>query len=233
MLSQARQRSMVDLRLFSKHPRAGSSTLPINEDHSRIAVGGRLQRLPIQMNSKRIEGLIIRRACEADLADIEDMVNDFVKGHPAEQHPRSRSGLREAYFGNAPVANIIVAVRDGRAIGMGQWTRIYEMFWSMYGGNVEWLYVRPEHRRSGVVVAIIAEICAEVRHAGGEFLYGGGGDDVERLYERVAIGGPTHACHLSAEAFQVFADLAGLGPREIVRRLPSSQLNRVQARSRS
>ena len=107
------------------------------------------------------------------------MVDDFVKGHPAEKHTRSRSALREAYFGSAPVANLIVAVRAGRVIGMGQWTRIYDMFWSMFGGNVEWLYVRPERRRSGVVLAIVAEICAEVRLAGGQFLHGGGGDDEE------------------------------------------------------
>lgn len=178
-------------------------------------------------------GLSVRLACEADIAEVEDMVNDFVKGHPAEKHMRSRPALREAYFGDAPVANLVVAVRYGRVIGMGQWTRIYDMFWSKYGGNVEWLYVRPEHRGRGVVVAIVAEICAEVRRVGGEFLHGGGDDDVERLYERAAIGRPTHECHLSAEAFQVFADLAGSSPREIVRRLPSSELNRVPARSRS
>ncbi|HEY6343900.1 MAG TPA: GNAT family N-acetyltransferase [Bryobacteraceae bacterium] len=179
------------------------------------------------------EGLSVRLACEADITEVEDMVNDFVKGHPAEKHARSRSALREAYFGDVPVANLVVAVREFRVIGMGQWTRIYDMFWSMYGGNVEWLYIRPEHRGCGVVVAIVAEICAEVRKAGGEFLHGGGDDDVERLYERAAIGCPTHECHLSAEAFQVFADLAGSSPREIVRRLPSSELNRVPARSRS
>ena len=160
------------------------------------------------------------------------MVDDFVKGHPAEKHTRSRSALREAYFGSAPVANLVVAVRTGRVIGMGQWTRIYDMFWSMFGGYVEWLYVRPEHRGSGVVLAIVAYICAEVRRAGGEFLHGGGGDDVEPLYERVAIGGPTHECHVSAEAFQVFADLAGLPPRDIRRRLPTVELNRIAARSR-
>lgn len=106
----------------------------------------------------------------------------------------------------------------------------YDMFWSMYGGNVAWLYVRPEHRGSGVVVSIVAQICAEVRKAGGEFLHGGRDDDIERLYERTAVRRPTHECHVSEEAFQVFADLAGLSPREIVRRLPSSELNLVPAR---
>jgi GNAT superfamily N-acetyltransferase len=177
--------------------------------------------------------LSIRLACEADLDGLEDMVTDFVKGHPAETHTRSRAALREAYFGEVPVANLVVAVINGRLVGMGQWTRIYDMFWSMYGGNIEWLYVRPENRGSGVVVAIVAEICAQVRRAGGEFLHGGGNGDAERLYERVALGGPTHECHVSAEAFQVFADLAGLAPREIVRQLPNTELNRVRPRPRT
>ena len=176
--------------------------------------------------------LTVRLARETDLDDVEEMVNDFVKGHPAEKHPRSRSVLCAAYFGDAPVARLVVATRNGRVIGMGQWTLIYDMFWGMYGANAEWLYVRPEYRGRGVVVAIVAEICAQVRQAGGEFLHGGGDDEVERLYERVAIGRPTHECHVSAEAFQALADLAGLAPREIVRRLPRPELNRVAARAR-
>jgi GNAT superfamily N-acetyltransferase len=179
------------------------------------------------------DGLTIRLATEADLGDIEEMVNDFVKGHPAENHPRSRSALRAAYFGQAPVAKVVVAVIDGRVVGMGQWALIYDMFWSMYGGNAEWLYVRPQFRGRGIVAAIIAGICAQIRQAGGEFLHGGGGDKVELLYERVAIGGPSHECHVSAKAFHVFADLAGLTPREIVRRLPSPELNRVAVYERT
>jgi len=175
----------------------------------------------------------IRAAREADLDEIDEMVNDFVKGHPAEAHSRSRPKLRDAYFGAAPVARLLVATRADRVIGMGQWTLIYDMFWSTYGGNVEWLYVRPEHRGSGVVAAIVAEIGAQVRHAGGEFLHGGGARDVEGLYERVAMGWKAHECYLSAEAFQALADLAGLVPREIVRRLPDPGLNKVAARARA
>jgi len=177
--------------------------------------------------------LIVRSAREVDLDEIEIMINDFVKGHPAERHARSRSALRDAYFSDVPVANLLVAVNHNVVVGMAQWTRIYDMFWSMYGGNVDWLYVRAEERGRGAVVVIVAEICAQVRRAGGEFLHGGGDDEVERLYERAAIGRPTHECHLSAEAFQVFADLAGLAPREIVRRLPNTELNRVPPRQRS
>jgi GNAT superfamily N-acetyltransferase len=182
---------------------------------------------------ERNSDIIIRPARETDLDDIEDMINGFVRGHPAEHHPRSRVALRAAYFGDTPVARVVVATRDRRVIGMAQWTLIYDMFWGMFGANAEWLYVRPENRGTGAAAAIVAEICAQVRQAGGEFLHGGGGDRAERLYERVAIGGPSHECHVSAEAFQLFADLAGLAPREIVRRLPGVELNRVAARSRA
>jgi GNAT superfamily N-acetyltransferase len=189
------------------------------------------------MNSASIGNLssklVVRSARVADLDGIEEMINDFAVGHPAATHQRSRARLHEAYFGDSPVAHLVIAARDNRPVGMAQWTRIYEMFWSVYGGSVEWLYVRPQVRRSGVVAALMAEVCAQVRASGGEFLYGGGGDEVEPLYERVAIGGPTNQCHLSAEAFQVFADLAGLPPRAIVRRLPSVELNRVAAAMRS
>lgn len=176
--------------------------------------------------------LAVRSACDADLDDIEEMVDDFVRGHPAETHSRSRSKLREAYFGVAPVARLLVATRGERVIGMGQWALIYDMFWSASGGNVEWLYVRPEHRRTGVVAAIVAEISAQVRHAGGEFLHGGGSREAESLYERVAMGWKAHECYVSAEAFQALADLAGLTPRDIVRRLPEPGLNKVAARAR-
>jgi GNAT superfamily N-acetyltransferase len=173
--------------------------------------------------------LVVRSARVADLHGIEEMIIDFAVGHPAANHSRSPSKLREAYFGDYPVARLVVAARGDLPVGMAQWTRIYEMFWNVYGARVDWLYVRPQFRRSGIVTAIVAEVCAQVRVAGGEFLYGGGGDEVEPLYERVAMGGPTNECHLSAEAFQSFADLAGLPPRSIVRGLPAVELNRVAA----
>jgi GNAT superfamily N-acetyltransferase len=178
-------------------------------------------------------GLAIRPAREADLDDIHEMLDDFVKGHPAETHSRSRSKLREAYFGDAPVGRLLVATRGERVIGMGHWALVYDMFWSAYGGNVEWLYVRPGHRGSGVVAAILADISGQVRDAGGEFLHGGGSRDAEGLYERVAMGWKAHECYVSAEAFQALADLAGQAPREIVRRLPDPGLNKVAARARA
>jgi GNAT superfamily N-acetyltransferase len=161
------------------------------------------------------------------------MVDDFVRGHPAETHPRPLEKLRDAYFGAEPIARVLVAVREGRVVGMGQWTRIYDMFWAKYGGHIEWLYVRPEARGLGISPAIVAAICADVRDRGGEYLHGTYDDALATLYERTAVGSASRTCHLSGEAFQVFADLAGEPAREIVRRLPPPALSRMPARPRS
>jgi GNAT superfamily N-acetyltransferase len=177
--------------------------------------------------------ITIRAAREADLETIASLVEGFVAGHPAERHARPLERLREAYFGIQPVAHLLVARRNDVVVAMAQWTRIYDMFWSAFGGEVGWLYVRPEHRGLGISAALVAEIARQVRLDGGELLHGGAdAPDIAALYERVAIGTAGQSCYVSAEAFQAFADLAGLPPREIVRRLPNPSLNRAPPRPR-
>lgn len=152
------------------------------------------------------------------------MIVDFVRGHPAERHARSPEMLRRAFFSDRPVANLLVAERNGYIIGMVQWTLIYDMFWSMFGAEAAWLYVKPQFRGSGAVVALMARACADAKRAGAEFVQGGGGEGPSRLYERVAIGGDSRDCHLSGRAFQVMASLENLSPKEIIRRLPDKAL---------
>lgn len=173
--------------------------------------------------------LHIRPAVESDCEAIEGMVRDFVKGHPAQDHPRSREALRRAFFDEHPVARLIIAERDGRIAGMAQWRLIYDMFWGFFGAEGSWLYVKPSCRGSGIVAALVARLCAEASQAGARFLQGGGGEGPAKLYERVAIGHTDRACHLSGKAFQAFAELDGLPPRDIVRRLPAKELGLEQA----
>jgi predicted N-acetyltransferase YhbS len=168
--------------------------------------------------------LSIRDATTSDIVEIETMVADFVRGHPAEGHERPTEALREAYFGERPVAHLLVAERSGEIVGMIQWTLIYDMFWGMFGAETAWLYVKPQYRRSGIVAALVARTCADSAKAGAQFLHGGGGDGPSRLYERVAIGNAGRDCYLSGRAYQVFTALDGLPAREIVRRLPDKQL---------
>jgi GNAT superfamily N-acetyltransferase len=176
--------------------------------------------------------LVVREGREADLGEVSSMIDDFARGHPAEGHPRPLARLQAALLGEGRVAHLVVAERGGRLVGMAQWFLLFDVLWSMYGAQAEWLYVRPAARGWGVAAALIAEVCAQARRAGAEFLHGGGNDQVSRLYERIAIGSPIRECYLSAEAFQVVADLAGAPPRALVRGLPDRELNRVPARRR-
>lgn len=170
--------------------------------------------------------LTIRPAAEADLDAIETMVCEFVAGHPAENFPRSRETLRNAYFGPTPLAHLLVACRGDEVIGMGQWRLEYDMFWGFHGGVPEWLFVRPQHRGSGIAAAIVAQICADVREAGGKFLRAASGEPrVSSAYEKVATGDDARAHNVGGDAFHAFADLAGRPVREIVRNLPDPALN--------
>src|SRR5262245_51903405 len=118
--------------------------------------------------------LSVRRATIHDISEIETMVADFVKGHMAESHPRSSNALRVAFFGEHPVANLLVAERGGEIVGMAQWRLIYDMFWDLFGADAGWLYVKPHHRGSGIVAALVARLCSEASQAGARFLQGGG-----------------------------------------------------------
>jgi GNAT superfamily N-acetyltransferase len=178
-------------------------------------------------------GITIRVALEQDAPALADMVNDFVRGHPAENHARPEQALRSAYFGASPVAEVIVAEWNGNVVGMLQWTRTFDMFWSMFGGLVEWLYVRPHARGLGLSAAMLAMASRRVRDDGGEFLHGSGGEHMTSLYARLAsASGTSQGYYLSAEGFQQAADLAGRPPRYVVRNFPSPALSKVPARPR-
>lgn len=178
------------------------------------------------MSADRAKGpprLAVRRAEEADLDAIEQMVALDVRGHPAEHHPRPREALRRAYLGAQPVARLFVAERAGEILGMGQWTPIFDMFWSLFGGHAEWLFVHPEARGSGIAAAIIAHLCADVVQSGGAFLRAGADDQkLAGMYGRLATGWPAHQFYLSDEALKTFGALAGLPPRDIIRQLPKA-----------
>lgn len=197
-----------------------------------VRAKGSLRRASISSVVAQPSSITIRRGDPRDLDDIGAMVGDFARDHPAANHRRPHEALHAALFGPEPVARIFVATWGGRVVGMAQWTRTFDMFWGVFGGKPEWLYVRPEARGLGISAALVAAICDDVRRSEGEFLYAGYDERLAPFYERVAIGWPTRECHLSAEAFQVLADLAGKPPREIVRGLPAPELNRSPVRSR-
>lgn len=176
-----------------------------------------------------------RIATPSDLDAVLSMVGNFVADHPARDVHRSREALESAFFGPRPVGELVVAERGGELIGMLQWSPFFDMFWGLRGAVAEWLYVRPSSRRLGVPALLAAKVCARVREDGGEFLNGMATAATAPIHARVAmvVEDPSWAVHLSAEAFQVVADLDGRPTRDIVRGLPDPALNRTPARARA
>ncbi len=170
--------------------------------------------------------LVVRAAVESDIDEIAGMIDELAKGHLAENWKRQKSSLKQAYFNGAPIAYLYIAERKSIILGMAQWVRQYDMFWSQFGGVLEWLYVKPEYRGSGVAAAIVVELCSQIRKSGGSYAMGEGlNPNVSKLYERVAIGWSARKCSIAGEAFQVFADLSGMPLRQIVKGLPKHELN--------
>jgi N-acetylglutamate synthase-like GNAT family acetyltransferase len=172
--------------------------------------------------------LLVRRATTNDVDVLAALIDGFAKGHPAENHPRSIEKLRDAFFGNEPLAHVLLAEKNGHAIGFAAWRKTYDVFWSMSGGEGIGLYLSPAHRGSGAALCLIAAMCAEIRKAGGRFLQTSYAPELSSLYERVGVGTSERACHVSALAFEKLADAAGTPARRIIRGLPDKASNYVQ-----
>ncbi len=169
--------------------------------------------------------LIVRRATTDDVPVLAGLIDGFAKGHPAERHVRSVDVLRDALFGGQPIAHVLLAERNATVIGFGAWRKAYDLFWSMYGGDGLGLYVIPAQRGFGVGLCIVAAICADIREHGGQFLQASYAAELSPLYERLAVGRPERACHVSALAFERLAAVAGRSARDIIRALPEKNLN--------
>jgi len=177
---------------------------------------------------------LIRLAEERDIPEIVELVREFAQGHPSEDLARNGKKIEAAYFGDNPAGELIVAERKGRAVGMVQWYRQYDMFWEVYLGIPEWLFVREDSRGLGISIALIAFLCERVRRAGGEFIYGPGAEATTSIFTRYAFdAGSAETFRLSGEAFHQWADLAGSSPRQIIRNLPPPELNRADPKPRA
>jgi len=190
--------------------------------HGHVNQSSRFGDSMVPMND-----LIVRRATADDVAVLASLIDEFARGHPAENHVRSVDRLRDAFFGNQPIAHVLLAEKNATVVGFGAWRKAFDLFWSMYGGDGLGLYVNPSHRGRGVALCIVAAMCAEIRGQGGRFLQTSYDADLSPLYERVGVGRPERACHVSALAFDRLATVAGRSAREIVRALPDKALNYV------
>lgn len=108
---------------------------------------------------------MIRAAEPRDVPVVLELVRELAA---YEREPdavaATEADLHAALFGPDPVAGTLVAEADGQVVGFALWYRTFSTWTGKPGLWLEDLFVRPEHRGSGLGKALLvalAGLCVE------------------------------------------------------------------------
>ncbi|MBV8932987.1 MAG: GNAT family N-acetyltransferase [Kutzneria sp.] len=114
---------------------------------------------------------MIRRARESDVSAVVGLVHDLAKYERAAHQCRlTVEQLRAALFGPSPALFGHVAEVDGEVVGCALWFLNFSTWSGTHGIYLEDLYVRPEHRGSGLGKALLVALAKECVSRGFERL---------------------------------------------------------------
>ena len=103
----------------------------------------------------------IRPATVADVAAIHDLICDLATYERARDEVKATPDqLRIALFGPTPGAHALVAETAGQVVGFALYFLSYSTWEGVHGIYLEDLYVRPEHRGSGLGTALLSSLAA-------------------------------------------------------------------------
>ncbi|HEX5118526.1 MAG TPA: GNAT family N-acetyltransferase [Pseudonocardiaceae bacterium] len=104
----------------------------------------------------------IRRITESDVDRTVELVHELARYEkvPDECH-LTADQLRVALFGPAPALFGHVAELDGEVVGMALWFLNFSTWDGVHGIYLEDLFVRPEHRGSGLGRALLTALAEE------------------------------------------------------------------------
>ena len=111
----------------------------------------------------------VREARESDVERIRQLVTDLATYEPApDQVKATAEQLRAALFGPQPAAYALVAEIGNEVVGFALYFLNFSTWEGVHGIYLEDLYVRPEHRGTGLGKALLkslAQIAVERRYA--------------------------------------------------------------------
>ena len=109
--------------------------------------------------------MTIRPATEADLGTIEELIRALAEyERMADEVVMDAELLRKGLFGDRPYAEVLIAEVDDEAVGFALFFHNFSTFLGRPGIYLEDLFVKPEHRGSGLGKALLkrlAEITVE------------------------------------------------------------------------
>lgn len=103
----------------------------------------------------------IRPAAVGDVSAIHDLICDLATYERARDEVKATPDqLRTALFGPSPAVQALVAEVDGLVVGFALYFLSYSTWEGVHGIYLEDLYVRPEHRGSGLGTALLSSLAA-------------------------------------------------------------------------
>ncbi|TDP93757.1 GNAT family N-acetyltransferase [Labedaea rhizosphaerae] len=110
---------------------------------------------------------MIRRARESDVDQIVALCRELAEYEQAPEHFKmTAEQLRPALFGEAPSVFCHVAEVDGGLAGCAVWFRSFSTWTGTHGIHLEDLYVRPQHRGTGLGKQLLVALARECVRAG-------------------------------------------------------------------
>ena len=104
----------------------------------------------------------IRRARPDDVPAIVDLVHGLAEYERAPQECRlTAAQLETALFGEAPAVFCHVGELDGEVVGCALWFLNFSTWRGVHGIYLEDLFVRPDHRGSGLGKALLTALAQE------------------------------------------------------------------------
>jgi GNAT superfamily N-acetyltransferase len=121
--------------------------------------------------SQQSAGIVLRQARPEDVGLLLALIAELAEyEHLTDVLQADERGLAQTLFCEHPVAEAIIAARDGEAAGYAIYFATFSSFLARPGIWLEDLFVRPAHRRFGIGRALLAAVAARTRERGGERL---------------------------------------------------------------
>jgi GNAT superfamily N-acetyltransferase len=113
-------------------------------------------------------GFTIREAVEADVPLVASLIRELAEYEKLLQEVKlTEDGLRAALFGQRRGAEVAIAERhDGEPLGFALFFHNFSTFLGLPGIYLEDLFVRPQHRGSGVGRALLQHLARLAQERG-------------------------------------------------------------------